>query len=95
MIHQHTKALHESTNIKRLFVMQNKSTEKMKYCLLVYDPTVTLLSTNIFIDSTHLKILSVRNGEISEISVLDEQNLYYWLCECPAATIIRQQVFGN
>ena len=67
----------------------------MKYCLLVYDPTVTLLSTNIFIDSTHLKILSVRNGEISEISVLDEQNLYYWLCECPAATIIRQQVFGN
>ena len=26
---------------------------------------------------------------------LDEQDLHHWLCECPAATIERQQVFGN
>ena len=26
---------------------------------------------------------------------LDEQDLHHWLCECPAGTAIRQQVFGN
>ena len=33
----------------------------MTFCLLVYNADITLLSDNIFIDSTHLKILFDRN----------------------------------
>ena len=52
--------------------MQNKSTtEKMMFCLLVCDAATTLLSDNIFMDSTHLKLPSAQNAaSLNNISII-------------------------
>ena len=77
MIHQHTNLLYLSINITRFFLMQNKSRiEKMTYCLHVYDPDIIILSINIFIDSTHFKILSIRNvASMNKISITGSLNV--------------------
>ena len=56
---------------------QNKSlTEKMSFCLLVYDPAISLLLEKILIDSTYLKILSARHvASMNKISITGYANV--------------------
>ena len=60
-----------------LLCMQNNSTtEKMTFSLLIYNPAITILSDNIFIDLTHLNTLFARNdASKKKIFINDSANV--------------------
>ena len=48
----------------------------MSFCLLVYDPAISLLLEKILIDSTYLKILSARHvASMNKISITGYANV--------------------
>ena len=62
MLYHDTNALPWSANIERLSMQSKATVEKMTFFLLAHDPTITLLSDTISIDSIHFKILSGRTA---------------------------------
>ena len=80
MLHQYTSGLLLYTNIEGFLETWNRSTaEKKTSSFLVYDPAITLLSSNTSIDLILHKIPPVRiAAKKNKISFTGSANIRFW-----------------